>query len=390
MARDASPEFFRRVGLALVLMALTPNGYGEVPFLEVQRMVALQKAWEQGERPAAGKKLVKAAEALLNQPVLVVTEKKHVAESGDPHDYHSLARYWWPNPITKGKPYIRFDGEPNPELEEYDAPKLQAMHRAVLMLAKAFAVTGDLRYAEKAEEILRAWFVNPETRMNPHLKYAQTRPGLSAGSPSGIVEAVGLAQHLPVAMELLRRGKGVSEETDRGVNEWVKAFLEWLETSKFGKKIAGGDNNISTWYEVQRASFALLLGDREKARAVLSEAGRKRIDRQIKGDGSQPHELGRAIAYSYCCYNLDALITLSELGDLVGVDLWHHETPEGGSISKALDWLIPYAQGDIPFPYPQKKQISPGALEALLKRAAPHFPDKPYANGLRKKEKTGS
>ncbi len=347
----------------------------------------MRQAWEQGDRSGAAARIVKEAEGLLDVPIPTIVDKKHVAPSGDPRDYYSLARYWWPNPVTR-VPYIRRDGHANPEIEEYDSPRFLAMNAQLLTLAKAFGITGDPRFARKAGEYLKVWFVDPKTRMNPHLNYAQAVKGLREGSPWGIVDAVSMARSVPPAVELLRGGKALDAETDAAVQAWFREFLQWLEESPFGRQIAEGDNNISTWYDMQRASYALLLNDIEKARTILKEAGPKRIGRQIAADGSQPRELKRTRAFDYSCYNLNALITLCELGDGVGVDLWHYEDPKGGSIARALDWLIPYAEGQRPFPYKQLKGISTHSLETLLKRAAPHYPDKPYGRGLLRKAKT--
>lgn len=43
-------------------------------------------------------------------------DKTLVAASGNKHDYYSFPPYWWPNPDTQdGLPYIRKDGQTNPD-----------------------------------------------------------------------------------------------------------------------------------------------------------------------------------------------------------------------------------------------------------------------------------
>ena len=97
---------------------------------------------------AARDALVRAAEAAMLVPVRPITEGKQggrrTAPSGDPRDYVSLSPYWWPDPDTDdGTPYIRHDGEVNPERYEYDTPKLGDMGTAVRTMGMAYAVTGD-------------------------------------------------------------------------------------------------------------------------------------------------------------------------------------------------------------------------------------------------------
>ena len=61
--------------------------------------------------------LTEQADADLEKELVSVVQKTRVAPSGDPHDYLSLAPYWWPDPKTAdGLPYIRHagDGKVNP------------------------------------------------------------------------------------------------------------------------------------------------------------------------------------------------------------------------------------------------------------------------------------
>ena len=79
---------------------------------------------------AAIKGIIRDADKKLADPVPDITDKTHVAPSGDKHDYFSMARYWWPNPKTDDHlPYIRQDGKVNPETEDMDRRTLDAMEK---------------------------------------------------------------------------------------------------------------------------------------------------------------------------------------------------------------------------------------------------------------------
>lgn len=80
-----------------------------------------------------------ADEALTVGPFTVVS-KQRVPPSGDKHDYLTLAPYWWPDPTKPdGLPYIRRDGETNPESKrDTDNPRLNGLADAVETLALAY------------------------------------------------------------------------------------------------------------------------------------------------------------------------------------------------------------------------------------------------------------
>src|SRR5919205_3865952 len=165
--------------------------------------------------------LADAQKALSAGPFTVVS-KEVTPPSGDKHDYMSQAPYFWPNPKTpNGLPYIRRDGERNPEINRItDHRSLDQMADAVETLALAYYFKGDEAYAAKAAQLLRAWFIDPATRMNPNLQYAQYIPGVNTGRGIGLIETRGLTRVVD-AIGLLKGSKSLTETDRRGISDWV-------------------------------------------------------------------------------------------------------------------------------------------------------------------------
>src|SRR5581483_11793342 len=144
---------------------------------------------------AALQQLIQQADALLHARLVSVVEKIQLPESGDIHDYLSLAPYWWPDPTKPdGLPYIHRDGQTNPQAAEIpDKPNFQSMMPNVKTLALAYYFTDNETYAAKAIDILRAWFLNRDTAMNPNLNHAQMVRGRDTGRAAGIIDARALS-----------------------------------------------------------------------------------------------------------------------------------------------------------------------------------------------------
>ncbi len=323
-------------------------------------------------------RLRKEADNALKAGPFSVVNKSRTPPSGDKHDYLSLAPYYWPNPDTKdGLPYVSKDGQRNPSARiGTDSPAQGRMSSSVQTLALAFYLTGEEAYARHAAKLLRVWFIDPATRMNPNLNYAQGIPGITAGRSFGIIDTVGLIGVVDAA-GLLESSSAWSSEDRKAMTTWFEGYLDWFKTSKLGQQEGKATNNHGTWYDTQVVALALYVGQDGLARDTLEAAKHRRIDAQIEPDGSQPRELARTRSFGYSIYNLRALFTLASLGDRVGVDLWHYRTPDGRSIRAAFDVVAPYADPNKTWPH-KELHFDRSELLPLLQHAALVFDEPRY------------
>jgi len=321
------------------------------------------------------KQLLADADRRLEQKPASVMDKKQTPPSGDKHDFVSQAPYFWRDTNSPDGKYIRRDGERNPESNnDSDSGRFQKTCADTHALALAYYYSGDEKYAAKTTELIRVWFLNPDTHMNPNLNYGQGIPGEVEGRPAGLISARGLV-HLADAIGLLAGSKSWTADDQKKMTAWFTEYLHWLTTSKIGRGELDAKNNHGTYCETQAAAIALFLGKTDMARKIVTEAKEKRVTRQIETDGSQPFELARTTSFGYSCFNLRALMDLSCIGQVVGVDLWHFQTADGRSIQKAAEYMAPYVDPARKWPHQQIHAANQGDLHELLNRAAAQFPD---------------
>jgi hypothetical protein len=331
----------------------------------------------------AADRLRAEAEAALPLGPWSVTDKSYSPPSGDKHDYMSMSSYVWPNPDTPdGLPYVMRDGLRNPECDEYDEVGLVAMRSAAETLALAAYLFGEPSYAERAAHLLRIWFLDPATRMNPHLEFGQAVPGVAPGHRRGIID---LSTNLPPLLDagiLLREMGAWSDEDDSAWERWLDAQFDWLIGSEFGAIEAEVQNNHGMHYDVLVLGMALRLGHGGVARLVAGQARGRRVWRQIAPDGMLPREAERTRGMSYTAFNLNGLLTLAHLAAQVGIDLYQYEAEDGRMIRKAIDAFLPYALGEQPWP---REQILPFEYERMvpvLLKAAHAYSDRRYLDAL--------
>lgn len=290
-----------------------------------------------------------------------VTDKRFPSPSGDARDYFSLSRYYHPNPETAdGLPYVARDGVPNPELDQYDLGRMARLVHTVQLLSIAYGFSKEVRYAERAALLLRVWFVDAETRMNPHMNFAQYIPGDERvqGPPGYPPRRVAGAQGkhvfvsyggsiegacLPLLLDALRVFEAAPEFSEtlwRGLRSWFADFLDWLLESPLGLDEKNTRNNHALWYRVQVCAYALFTGRPELVRRIVAEELPMLLDAQMAEDGSLPEECWRAIPFTYICFAMFALMNLVTLGERAGVDgLWSRVTPGGRSVRLGAQWL---------------------------------------------------
>lgn len=356
-----------------------------VPGLRPDLLLRAKRGIENGDEKLlpAYQKLISDADKALRSPLIAVTDKSTLLPpSGNRHDYFSLSPYWWPDPSKPdGLPYIRRDGQTNPESKrDLDQPRVAAMGANVQTLALAWYFTGDEKYAARAAEQLRRWFLDSATRMTPHLRYSQLVRGNPAERGSGIIDTRWFIEATQAA-GLIKDSRSWSPSDNEALQQWFRQYLDWLLTSPNGAHERAAKNNHGSWYAAQTAVYALFTGDTALARKIV-EGARERIGWQIKPDGVQPIEMERTRSMHYSGFNIEALSRVAEIGRVMNVDLWHYTAPEGGSIRAAMDHLIRYVGSEDKWPGQQIDPVEPDLLVIHVRRAETVYGAEPFRTAL--------
>eukprot|EP00123_Amoebidium_parasiticum_P016243 comp23350_c1_seq1/m.38557 comp23350_c1_seq1/g.38557 ORF comp23350_c1_seq1/g.38557 comp23350_c1_seq1/m.38557 type:complete len:939 (-) comp23350_c1_seq1:405-3221(-) len=305
-----------------------------------------------------GQLLGLADQALHHGPFSVVN-KTTLPPSGDKHDYYTPSPYYWPNPDTPdGLPYVRRDGERVPgtelydaESERYDRSRLASMFGNTTCLALAWYFSDDVRYAERAALNIRTWFLDPATRMNPHMRYAQIRWGYNdnVGANYGIIETKDF-YYLLDAVRLLHRAGALSDGEMGQLRQWFETFGEYVLTSRQGLDEYYRFNNHGLFYDVQMAAIAAFVGDIPRY-LNHTERAKSRICTQFREDGTLPHEMERPTSLHYIMFTLQGWLTLGRMAEHAGVGLFaftrHHPPTDDGSppIMRGLRFGVPQVNG---------------------------------------------
>lgn len=329
-----------------------------------QAAAALRGGSKEGLATVAERIIEDAKEALTRGPYSVV-DKTTLPPSADPHDYWHPAPYYWPDPNKRdGIPYISRDGLRvpgtrlyEPDSDRYDRTRLQLMFDGTTALALGWALTGREDFARHGAQLVRSWFLDPATRMNPHLRYAQVRRGHNKdlGSPSGIIELKDFYYFLD-AVRLLERSGAFSENDTAALKEWMQQYLDWLETSSQGKKECSARNNHGTYFDLHTAAVNSYLGNCRKLQHIFLRA-QSRISQQFTVLGEQPEEMVRSLTQHYCFFNLQGWFNILLLARAHGFCLKQTHTRLGA----AFDWLLGQDLSNWPY-----EQIEPFDGDRLL------------------------
>lgn len=361
--------FFMACALALRMGSAAAQPY----MVDAEAAERVRTAVEKGDshlKPLYDRAL-RDADKLLDEPDPTVVDKGVTPPSGDKHDYISMGRYWWPNPDTKdGLPYVRRDGHSNPELKKFDRDRLGRFSANLRRLTGAYLLAGRTEHARKMASMLRTWFLNERTRMNPNGTYAQMVPGRNdgLGRPEGILDLYSLIDAVDAAT-VLERDNLLSKKEMKALRAWFSAYVDWLLTSESGKGEYAAKNNHGIAYDVQTVVYARFAGRDEVARELIETFAERRLEKQIEADGKQPRELARTTAFGYSTYNLTHMLDMCVAARTMGIDLYD---AADGAIDRAIGYLIPFLGNQEQFPYKQIKDwrgVEQNFAQQLLRAA---------------------
>ena len=229
------------------------------------------------------------------------------------------------------------------------------MAKGIASLSLAYYLTSEDKYARKAVENLRVWFIDAKTRMNPNMNFGQTIPGHNNGKGrgEGLIDTYSFVEMLE-GVELLKRSSSFTQADRKALKEWFVSFLDWMQTSEVAREEYEAKNNHGTAFDIQVVRYALFVGKEELALQFINEFPARRLFKQIEPDGSQPLELARTKAFGYSVFNLSHFLDMCKMAKSLNVDLYGARSSDGRSIAKAIDFLLPFAgKTTAEFPYKQ-------------------------------------
>jgi hypothetical protein len=304
------------------------------------------------ERTDRARIMAAAARYLELQP-RTITSYPSSRSPGGLHDYFSQADYFWPNPKDPDGKYINRDGQSNPDNFNDHRKAMIALSIQMPALAAAWALTRNHRYGQHAADHLRAWFISPDTRMNPNLEYSQGVHGVSTGRSYGIIDTLHLVE-VARAASILAPSMLTSIE-QQSLQDWFRAYLHWMKTSEKGIAERNTVNNHAVCWALQAAEFARLIDDHATREEVRTQYKTLFVPGQMALDGSFPRELARTKPYSYSIFNFDTMATLCQSLEGDGPSLYTFVLPDGRGICKAAAFLYPFLRDKSTWPY--KKDI---------------------------------
>lgn len=293
--------------------------------------------------------LSEAAWAMQQQPI-TVTAQSSDRSAGGIHDFYSEGDYWWPNPDQPNGAYIQKDGLTNPQ--NFVAHRLAMIRFSQIIgaLASAYQLTGDEKYVKKAVKHINAWFIDPATKMNPNLLYAQAIKGVATGRGIGIIDTIQLMEVVQGILAM-QKAKSLPKATVDGTKNWFSAYLTWLTTHQYGKDEMNAKNNHGTCWVMQVACFAKFTGNADLLAFCNNRYKTVLLPQQMEKDGSLPLELKRTKPYGYSIFNLDAFATICQLLSTDKDNLWTYQTADGVEIKNGITFLYPYLADKSKWPY---------------------------------------
>ncbi len=296
------------------------------------------------------KETIAQADRMMAEKPVTVTSSFCKRSTGGQHDFYSEGDYWWPDPANPTGPYLQKDGQSNPDNFSNHRLAMIRLSDITATLTSAFLLTGKQKYAAKALEHLDAWFVDPATRMNPDMLYAQAIWGRFTGRGIGLIDAYHLVEVAQSVKILIGRSAIPATEAIK-IKAWFSSFLTWMTTHQYGIDEMNAKNNHGTCWVATASSMATLVEDEKIKKMCADRFKNILLPSQMDQDGSFPLEIKRTKPFGYSLFNIDAFCNVARILSTPDDNLWSFTTPDGKSLKKGLEYIYPFIADKSSWPF---------------------------------------
>ena len=295
-------------------------------------------------------RVLKNADDYLSEVPETTTATFCDRSAGTNHDFYSEGDYWWPDEQNPNGPYIRKDGLTNPANFTAHREVLIRFSQIAGALASAYVLTNDEKYAEKLALHLKAWFVDPDTKMNANLLYAQAIKGVATGRGIGIIDTVHLVE-VTKAIHAIENSSALTKADLEAIKLWFSNYLNWITTHEYGIAERDNGNNHSVCWTMQVAAFADLIKDAKTMDFCRNFYKSILLPNQMEKDGSFPLELKRTKPYGYSLFNLDAMTSICQILSTRQDNLFAYTTIDGRNLELGIKFMVPYIENKSVWPF---------------------------------------
>jgi hypothetical protein len=350
--RDASRRMFCVASLATAASFASPGSgiYGQ----------ALSSG---GIRPDVAAidhdRILTMADVAMGQPVQPIISIPAKRSPGTANDYYSEPEDYFPagaTDATSQAPWVRRGNTINSDAFAAHRDLVYSLGRSVAALTAAFVVTREDRYAARASEHLRAWFIAPGTRMTPNLQFARRIPGMPAGKPEGLIETVPLAE-VARSVRFLGNSNALTPADLTAIHNWFREYAAWMNESRMGGLARDmKDQHGSSWL-FQSAAYADanvvgLTSDDTTLSALRHRFRTATLRAEMNGNGIFPHVVSSPNPYRDCLFNLDLLCLACELMTTRFDNPWEFELQDGPGLRAAVAFHYPAIANRAVWQYP--------------------------------------
>jgi len=331
-------------------------------------------------------RILAMADAAMGQPVQPITSIPAKRSPGTGNDYYSEPEDYFPADgadAASSALWARQANTVNPDAFAAHRELVYKLGHAVAALTAAFVITREGRYASRAAEHLRAWFVTPGTRMTPSLQFAQRIPGAASGRPEGVIETVPLAE-VARSVRFLAASDTLDPTELTAIRKWFAEYATWMNDSRTGGLARDmKDQHGSSWL-FQSAAYADanvkgLSSDDPTLSALRHRFRTATLRAEMNGNGIFLHVVSSPNPFRDCLFNLDLLCLACELMTTRFDNPWEFELQDGPGLRAAIAFHYPAIANRAVWPYPADlahfKELPGRRISLLLAGRAYRHPE---------------
>ena len=215
--------------------------------------------------------------------------------------------------------------------QKHNQEDFRSLVQNCTMLTLASYFSDDNSYADHAVSIIKEWFLDQNTKVNPSKVFTEATHRLLKTT---------YVYTLFDSLRLLRKKGRFSEDEWHGLQRWFTQVMEAMDQSARAWRLGyTSKDHIGLYYDIQYSSIAAFINNSTQMYKTIQDSI-ARLYEHVAPDGTLHNEITKKSCESNQIFALAGWQTMDRMASKLGIDLWNQAIDDSDKYSRLCRTMV--------------------------------------------------